>query len=66
MNWDSFVYEFVVGGLILLIGIILPWRSGDYSWKNRDQRNTTIMIIVLALVYFTGQLLWQLYGLGYI
>lgn len=66
MNWGPFIYEYVVGGLIFVIGLVLVWRSGDHSWKRREDRLTTILVIVVFFVYFIGQLLWQLYGLGYI
>jgi divalent metal cation (Fe/Co/Zn/Cd) transporter len=66
MNWDSFIYQFVVGGVVFLAGLLLAWRSGDLSWNRREDRVTTIMLIIMVLAYFFGQLLWQLYGLGLI
>lgn len=66
MIWLPFIYQFLVGGIIFAIGIFLAWRSGDLSWKRREDRVTTILLVVMVLAYFVGQLLWQLYGLGLI
>lgn len=60
MNWDSFIYQYLVGGVIFFSGFVLAWRSGDYSWKSREDRLTTIFLLVTFLFYFGGHLLWQL------
>jgi len=64
MSWGPFIYQFVVGGIIFFTGFILCWRSGDHSWKRREDRMTSIFLIVMVAVYFFGQLFWRLYGLG--
>lgn len=66
MNWGPLIYQFIVGGAIFALGFVLAWRSGDHSWARREDRITSIFLIVMVLAYFAGQLLWQLYGLGYI
>lgn len=66
MNWGPLIYQYVVGGIIFTIGFVLAWRSGDHSWKRREDRLTSIFLVVMAVVYFAGHVLWQLYGLGHI
>jgi len=64
MNWDSFAYQYVVGGLIFFSIFILAWRSGDYSWKNKEDRYTSVFLLLTFLVYLCGQLIWQLAATG--
>jgi len=66
MNWGPFIYQYLVGGLIFFIGFGLVWRSGDLSWKRREDRLTTIFVLIMFFAYLIGQFLWQLYGLGII
>lgn len=64
MNLGSFLYQFLVGGAIFLIGIVLPWRAGDYSWERREDRRTISLILLGCLLYLVFQGLWLLYGSG--
>lgn len=66
MNWGPFVYQYLAGAIIFTVGFVLAWRSGDHSWARREDRLTSILLIIMALAYFSGHLLWQLYGLGMI
>lgn len=62
MNLGSFLYQFLVGGVIFLIGVVLPLRAGDYSWKRREDRRTIGLMFVACLFYLLFQGLWLLYG----
>ena len=64
MNWLSFIYQYAVGGLIFVAAVLLAWRSGDYSWKNREDRTTALFLLSIALFYFFGHLLWQILAVG--
>ncbi len=64
MNLGSFLYQFLVGGVIFLIGIVVPWRAGDYSWEKREDRRTISLILLASLLYLVFQGLWLLYGSG--
>jgi hypothetical protein len=66
MRWDSFIYYFAVGGVILLASIALAWMSGDQSWKRKEDRRCLVFLLVGFLMYFALYLLWQLYAMGVI
>lgn len=59
-----FIYQYLVGGAIFAAGFVLAWRSGDYSWKNREDRITSLFLCAIFLFYFAGHLLWQLAASG--
>lgn len=64
MRWDSFIYYFVVGGLIFFISLLLSWRGGDHSWKRREDRRCVIYLLAGFAFYLLLYLLWQLYAMG--
>jgi len=64
LNWESFVYQYAVGGIIFLAGLVIAWRSGDYSWKNVYDRLTTYFVISIFAFYFCGHLVWQIVASG--
>ena len=59
-----FLYQYLVGGIIFGAGFLLAWRSGDYSWKSREDRATTLALVFMFLVYFGGHLAWLLLAQG--
>ena len=60
----SLVYQFVIGGAIFFLGIILSWRTKDYSWQNKTDRRILLFMIGGFAFYFFSQLLWHLAGIG--
>ena len=64
MNWESFVYQYAVGGIIFLAGLVIAWRSGDYSWKNWQDRLSTFFVVAIFVFYFSGHLVWQILASG--
>jgi hypothetical protein len=64
MNWVSFIYQYAVGGAIFSLAVFLAWRSGDYSWKNREDRATALFLVTILLFYFCGHLVWQILATG--
>lgn len=62
-NWDSFLYQILVGGTIFAAGIILPIISGDVSFKRRDDRQAIVWIIVGSVLFLTFLLAWQIYAI---
>jgi len=57
------VYQFVVGGVIFFIGFFLSWRSGDYSWKRRNDRFVSIYMIAGIFLYLVFQIAWHFLAL---
>ena len=62
-NWDSFLYQFIVGGIIFAIGIIFPIIKGDVNFS-RPRDRATIFYLVTGVVIFLGFfLVWQFYAI---
>jgi drug/metabolite transporter (DMT)-like permease len=64
MPFLSLVYQFVIGGAIFFLGIILSWRTKDYSYQKKDDRKILFFMIAGFALYFISQLLWYLAGVG--
>jgi hypothetical protein len=60
----SLIYQFVIGGAIFFLGIVLSWRTKDYSFKKKDDRRILFFMIGGFVFYFIFQLLWHLVGVG--
>ncbi len=59
-----FLYQYIIGGLIFLIGFVIAWRSGDYAWKRPEDRTTALFAVAIAVLYTGGHLLWQVFASG--
>jgi hypothetical protein len=57
------IYQFVIGGLIFFIGFFLSWRSGDYSWKRRNDRLVSIYMFAGIFLYLVFQIVWHILAL---
>jgi hypothetical protein len=64
MPFLSLVYQFIIGGAIFFLGIILSWRTKDYSWQTKHDRRILLLMIGGFVFYFISQLLWHLVGVG--
>ena len=64
MNLNSYLYQFLVGGLIFFMGIILAVKSGDYSWKRKEDRRFISILIMGYVAYLIFTLLWYFFVLG--
>jgi hypothetical protein len=62
-NWDSFLYQFLVGGVIFLFGIAAPLAYGDVSLKRKDDRRTVIWISAGTVIFILFTLAWQFYAI---
>ena len=63
-TWLPLIYQFLIGGIIFFIGIVIPWRQRDYSWNKREDRLTLVYMILGLFLYLTLQTLWTLYAIG--
>jgi hypothetical protein len=63
MNFLPLVYQFVIGGAIFFLGFFLSWKSGDYSWKRKDDRLASIYMILGVFLYLVFQFVWLLFAL---
>jgi len=62
-NWDSFLYQFIVGGLFFLFGIVMPVVHKDVNLARRDDRWTIGIIFTALLVFILSIIAWQLYAI---
>jgi hypothetical protein len=60
----SLIYQFVIGGIIFFAGLIISWRSGDYSWTKREDRRTFVYLAGGFLLYLIFQTIWHFFALG--
>lgn len=60
----SLIYQFLVGGAIFFLGIVLSWRTKDYSFQKKDDRRLLFFMIGGLALYFFSQLIWHLAGEG--
>ena len=64
MNLGPLLYQFVIGGIIFALGLVIPWRAGDYSWARREDRRTILFMLAGVVLYLVLQTLWQLSATG--
>lgn len=64
MEVTSLLYQFIVGGVFFTVGLIIPWRAGDLSWKKRRDRRLLLSMLAVCLLYLIVQSVWHLYAAG--
>ena len=57
------MYQFIVGGLVLLAGIVIPIIKKDVRLSNRDDQFTISAILGGAALFFLFYLAWQFYAI---
>ena len=62
MEITALLYQFIVGGVFFTIGLVVPWRAGDFSWKNRSDRRLLLAMLLACLCYLIIQSVWHLYA----
>ena len=64
MDVTSLLYQFLVGGAFFTLGLVIPWRAGDYSWKKPGDRRLLLPIVAAFFLYLILQSVWHLYAAG--
>ena len=64
MGVTPLLYQFLVGGVFFTIGIVIPWRAGDYSWQRRSDRRLLLAMLAACVFYLVLQVGWHLFALG--
>ena len=62
LAWASFWYQYGVGGLIFLIGLIYTIRQGEVGLKAGRPRRNLIMLVGGFAIYFSFHLALMLFG----
>jgi len=62
MDVTPLLYQFIVGGIIFAFGLVIPWRSGDYSWRKRRDRRLLLSMLLTCLFYVLMQSSWHLFA----
>ncbi|RLB52780.1 MAG: hypothetical protein DRI34_14265 [Deltaproteobacteria bacterium] len=52
MPWSSFAYNYLAGGLIFLVGMLVGWRQGQVGLATSRQRRTTLVLVGGFLLVF--------------
>jgi hypothetical protein len=57
---DSYLYQYLVGGLAFLAGLVIAWRTGQIGLAaGRPRRRLLALLsLVLFFVVLQGGLLW--------
>jgi len=63
-NLNSFLYLFIVGGVLFFTGIFAALRSQDYSWRNKNDRVLLVTMILGFIIYLLSHIIWYLFALG--
>ena len=50
---DSYLYQYLVGGLVFLIGVAVAWRTGQLGWAPGRARRR-LLVLVGGLVFFAA------------
>lgn len=53
MPWLSFAYNYIAGGVIFLVGLLVGWRQGQVGLATARQRRTTLMLVGGFLLLFS-------------
>ena len=64
MDVTPLLYQFLVGGIFFAVGVVIPWRAGDYSWQKRGDRWLLLSMLTACLFYLILQSAWHLYAGG--
>ena len=57
---DSFLYQYLVGGLVFAAGVGFAWRTGQLGWQAGRPRRR-LLVLLGGLAFFAtlqGILLW--------
>mgnify|MGYP004381536657 FL=1 len=55
---DPFIYNFVLGGVVFVFGVVLAWRQGSLGLSGRGRRNLCLVLGVFSF-YFILQAFLQ-------
>jgi hypothetical protein len=61
---ESYAYQFAVGGLAFLAGVVVAWRTGQIGLEEGRPRRRLLALLFLILFFaaFQGGLLWLAHG----
>ena len=62
-NWDSFLYQFIAGGIIFAFGIIFPIIKGDVKFSRPKDKMTIICLISGVCIFLCFFLAWQFFAI---
>lgn len=65
-SWLPFIYQYGLGGVIFVVGIILTLKSGSFSPRSNPKHKKWFSILILGYVwYFVMHGAWILAALGH-
>lgn len=63
MIWESFWYQYAVGGVIFLVGMLYAWRAGEVRLDSQLGRRN-LLFLVGGLAFFFGLHLFLMLASG--
>jgi hypothetical protein len=60
--WLSFWYQYLVGGLIFLVGLVFTIRQGESGLKSSAARKNLVLLVGGLLFLFLFHLVFMLIG----
>ena len=60
--WDSFAYQYIVGGFFFLLAIFLGFRKGVLKLARKTDRITFFILILGFVLYFCFHGFWILWA----
>jgi len=62
MDATPLLYQFIVGGCLFAVGLVIPWRAGDFSWRRRRDRRLLLSVLLAFVFYLLMQTTWHLFA----
>ena len=59
---DSFLYQYLVGGLLFALGICCGVRTGVFSWQDEQGRRRLLLMLLGMLLFIVLQGAFLLFG----
>ena len=63
-NWATYLFQYTVGSLVFIIGMILAFRSGDMKFQWQECRHYVVILVVGLLGYAIFHGAWIYYAIN--
>ena len=59
---DSYLYQYLVGGVVFALGIYCGVRTGAFSWQDEQGRRRLLLMLLGMLLFIVLQGAFLLFG----
>ena len=60
--WATYIFQYIVGGIVFVFGLWVCMRSGDVRYANADDRGFFWILIAGFALYLAAHGLWMWIG----